>query len=194
MSPKSMSDKSELRRGLRAWLKALPETEVRTASAHAQALLRRQPIWQEARSVLFYAPLAGEVDLSALLEEGLRVGKTIALPGFINDAGAYGAFQIRDVAGDCAPGKFGISEPRAHCQPFPLKRLDLVLAPGVGFDVTGHRLGRGRGFYDRLLAQVNGIKCGVAFDRQVVERIPWEGHDVRMNCILTPARWLEIPD
>ena len=79
------------------------------------------------------------------------------------------------------------------CARFPLKHLDLALVPGVGFDVTGHRLGRGRGFYDRLLAEFSGIKCGVAFDHQFVAQIPAEKHDVRMNCILTPTRWLEIP-
>jgi 5-formyltetrahydrofolate cyclo-ligase len=70
----------------------------------------------------------------------------------------------------------------------------LVLAPGVGFDAAGGRLGRGRGFYDRLLAHISGIKCGVAFDPQLVERIPMERHDARMNCILTPTRWLEISE
>jgi 5-formyltetrahydrofolate cyclo-ligase len=185
-------EKREIRQKLRKLLNTLPDTEGAAASLRACALLRQQPVWKSARAVLFYAPLAGEVDLSPVLDEGLLAGKTIALPRFMRETGAYDAFQIRDMAGDCAPGKFGVSEPAARCAPFPLKQLDLVLAPGVAFDLTGCRLGRGRGFYDRLLAQINGIKCGVAFDRQIVDRIPAEKHDVRMNCILTPTRWLEI--
>jgi 5-formyltetrahydrofolate cyclo-ligase len=149
---------------------------------------------KRARAVLFYAAIAGEIDLSPVLEEGLRAGKAISLPRFVRETGAYDAFQIRDAAGDCAPGKLGISEPTAQCARFPLKRLDLVLVPGVGFDVAGCRLGRGQGFYDRLLAQISGIKCGVAFDQQLVERVPRERHDVRMNCILTPTRWLEVSE
>jgi 5-formyltetrahydrofolate cyclo-ligase len=194
MSLEPAPDKRELRQKLRAVLKTMPEAKGSAVSLCACDLLRQQSAWKSARAVLFYAPLAGEIDLSALLEEGLRAGKTIALPRFIKETGAYDAFQIRDAAGDCAPGKFGISEPMAHCATFPLKRLDLLLVPGVGFDVTGHRLGRGQGFYDRLLAQISGIKCGVAFDQQLVERIPGERHDVRMNCILTPTRWLEISE
>ena len=194
MSSEPALDKRELRQKLRALLKALPDTEGSAASLRARALLRQQSVWKSARAVLFYAPLAGEIDLSAMLEEGLRAGKAIALPRFMRETGAYDAFQIRDAAGDCAPGKFGISEPTAQCARFSLKHLDLVLAPGVGFDVTGGRLGRGQGFYDRLLAQISGIKCGVAFDQQIVERIPGEKHDVRMNCILTPTRWLEISE
>jgi 5-formyltetrahydrofolate cyclo-ligase len=192
MSSEPALDKRELRQKLRGFLETLPDTEGRAASLRAQAVLRQQSVWKNARAVLFYAPLAGEIDLSPMLDEGLRAGKAIALPRFLKETGAYDAFQIHNVAGDCAPGKFGVAEPTAQCARFPLKHLDLVLAPGVGFDVTGRRLGRGRGFYDRLLAQISGIKCGVAFDPQIVERIPVEKHDVRMNCILTPTRWLEI--
>ncbi|MEO7298989.1 MAG: 5-formyltetrahydrofolate cyclo-ligase, partial [Verrucomicrobiota bacterium] len=58
------------------------------------------------------------------------------------------------------------------------------------FDLTGRRLGRGKGFYDRLLAEIPGTKCGVCFDEQIVEEIPTESHDVRMDYVLTPTRWL----
>lgn len=183
--------KHELRGKLRAVLKA---RRLDTAESSRQAcnLLRQQAVWKEARAVLIYAALAGELDLAAMLEEGLRDGKNMALPRFQAETGVYDVFQVRDLIRDCAPGKFGISEPKPECARFPLNRLDLVLAPGLGFDAAGHRLGRGQGFYDRLLAQISGIKCGVAFDQQIVERIPAEEHDVRMNYVLTPTRWLEI--
>jgi len=192
MNSEPALQKRELRQKLRALLKTRSNAEGRAASLRACDLLRQQSVWTSARAVLFYAPTAGEIDLSPMLDEGLRAGKTIALPKFIEEKETYDAFQIRDVASDCAPGKFGISEPTGQCARFPLKRLDLVLAPGVGFDVTGLRLGRGQGFYDRLLALIGGIKCGVAFDQQIVEQIAGEKHDVRMNFILTPTRWLEI--
>jgi 5-formyltetrahydrofolate cyclo-ligase len=194
MSHELPLQKRELRRQLLAFLKALTEAEIAEQSARACLLLREQPIWKKARSVLFYASLAREIDLTPILDEGLRAGKTIALPRFIAESGVYEAVQIRDTLADCAPGKFGISEPLSRCQRYPLKQLDLILTPGVGFDVTGHRLGRGLGFYDRLLAEMSGIKCGVAFDQQIVEGIPAEKHDVRMNYILTPTRCMEISD
>jgi 5-formyltetrahydrofolate cyclo-ligase len=192
MMPGLTHEKRELRKKLRDSLKALSTENSAADSLKASALLRQQSVWQKARTILFYSPTLGEIDLSAVMAEGLRDGKTIALPRFIDDERHYGAFQITDAALHCAPGKFGIPEPKEHCPSIPLNQLDLVLAPGVGFDAAGHRLGRGKGFYDRLLAQTSGIKCGVAFDPQIVERIPAEEHDVRMNCILTPTRWLEI--
>ncbi|HLP77584.1 MAG TPA: 5-formyltetrahydrofolate cyclo-ligase, partial [Candidatus Paceibacterota bacterium] len=78
-----------------------------------------------------------------------------------------------------------------HCAPVSLNQLDLVLVPGVAFDACGRRLGRGKGFYDRLLADTRGIKCGVAFDEQIVTGIPVEPHDVLVDCILTPTRWID---
>jgi 5-formyltetrahydrofolate cyclo-ligase len=68
----------------------------------------------------------------------------------------------------------------------------LILVPGVAFDLRGGRLGRGRGYYDRLLSGLQGYRCGVAFDEQIVDRVPLEPHDASLNCILTPSRWVEL--
>jgi 5-formyltetrahydrofolate cyclo-ligase len=193
MSLESTTDKAPWRRRFRVQLDGLSKAQREEASARARDLLRRQTVWQRAGAILFYAPLAGELDLSPLLDEALQAGKVAALPGFVKETGTYQAFQISHLRRDCAPGKFGIPEPGSQCRPISLKRLDLVLAPGLGFDVSGRRLGRGQGFYDRLLAGIAGTKCGVAFDQQVATQIPAAGHDITMNFILTPTRWLEIP-
>src|SRR5207248_10138079 len=103
----------------------------------------------------------------------------------------YIACEVRELAKDVEPAKFAIREPVKHCAPLPLNRLDFVLVPGVAFDLHGRRLGRGKGYYDQLLAEVRGKTCGVAFDVQVVRELPQEPHDARVNCILTPTRWLE---
>jgi 5-formyltetrahydrofolate cyclo-ligase len=194
MNLESMTEKGDWRRRLRACLQGLSQAERDAASARARDLLRRQAAWQRARALLFYAPLAGELDLTPLMKEARQAGKRVALPRFVSQTGTYRAFEVSDHQQDCAPGKFGIAEPGTHCLEIALNRLDLVLAPGLGFDVSGHRLGRGQGFYDRLLAGIAGTKCGVAFDQQVVGRIPAEKHDVSMNFILTPTRWLEISE
>jgi len=185
--------KKELRARLRARLRGIPPARRERDSAQARALLARQRVWREAKAILFYAPRADELDLLALLEQALAEGRAAALPRFFPETGLYAACQIENFSRDCAPGKFGIAEPAARCPVFPLNRLDFALVPGVGFDAAGHRLGRGRGYYDRLLASVAGTRCGVAFDEQMAEHIPAEPHDITLNCILTPTRWVEIP-
>ena len=91
-------------------------------------------------------------------------------------------------------GQFGIREPAARCPEIPLSRLDLILVPGVAFDWHGRRLGRGKGFYDRLLAGTRGVKCGIAFDEQMVNEVPAGSLDARMNFMMTPTRGVEIAD
>ena len=100
--------------------------------------------------------------------------------------------QVGDLEADIVTGRFGIREPRTGCARLSLKRLDLILVPGIAFDLDGHRLGRGRGYYDRLLGELQGARCGVAFDQQIVDRVPIEPHDMRLSCIVTPTRWQSV--
>lgn len=184
--------KSALRYFIRAGLKKYSAEECEQFSTQVCDLLRNQPIWQSAKTILFYAPLPNEVDIWPLVSEALAADKIVALPGFDTAENPYVARQIKNLKTDLQRGQFGIREPKADCAVIPLNRLDLVLVPGVGFDLLGRRLGRGRGYYDRLLAQISGTKCGVGFDEQIVEVIPTEPHDVHLNCILTPTRWLKV--
>ena len=185
------SVKASLRELIRARLKDLPAAERVAASALLCARLQKQPAWAAAKSVLFFAPLPDELDLWQLLNEAIAAGKTVALPAFVPGTNSYTARQIIDPVRDIIAGQFSIREPVAACAEVPVNRLDLVLVPGVAFDARGGRLGRGKGFYDRLLADVRGIKCGVAFDEQIVDAVPVGPLDIRLNCILTPTRWIE---
>jgi 5-formyltetrahydrofolate cyclo-ligase len=182
--------KAALRAVVQTALEALTPEQRRAASALACARLSRQPAWRKARAVLFYAPRSDEVDVEPLLNEALATGKLVALPRYVSQARVYEAAQIHDYRLDVVPGRFGIAEPKPGCAKIPLNQLDFVLVPGVCFDVNGHRLGRGRGYYDRLLGSVRGFRCGVAFDLQVRSAIPAEPHDVVLDCILTPTRWI----
>jgi 5-formyltetrahydrofolate cyclo-ligase len=192
MSDAIEARKARLRQDLAEAARGLDPAERQRLSERACARLREQPVWQTARAILFYAPLRSEVDLWPLLSEALGRGLTVALPRFVPASGVYEAAVIRSPERDLIAGQFGIREPGPGCQVWPLNRLDLVLAPGVGFDLDGRRLGRGQGYYDRLLSLVDGLRCGVAMDRQVLPRVPAAPHDVAVDCLLTPTRWLNF--
>ncbi len=178
--------KSELRQKIRA---ALGNISPAVRAVESSALCERlQAQISSARSILFFAPLQDEPDIWPVVETSLALGVHCALPFFDAPRGIYGAKRLTTLATDLSIGKFGIREPATGCAEIPLDQLDLVLAPGVAFDSSGRRLGRGRGFYDRLLAAASGVKCGVAYDFQLLETIPAEPHDARVNFILTPAR------
>lgn len=181
--------KTALRAEMRTKLKAMAAAERVSASLQACVRLEQQPVWQKAQSILFYAPLPEELDIWQLLLDALAAGKTVLLPRFSPEQKGYVACHIKDAAQDIRAGQFGIREPRDACARISLNRLDLILVPGIAFDLDGHRLGRGKGFYDQLLTVTHGPTCGVAFDQQIVGRIPVEPHDISLNCILTPTRW-----
>jgi 5-formyltetrahydrofolate cyclo-ligase len=191
MTEDAAAVKARMRREIRARLADILVTQRDLGSSQARELLAAQDLWKSARAVLFYSPMRDELDVWPLVERALDEGKIVALPRFIAETGSYTVCRISHPERDCAPGKFGIPEPMEACAPHPLNQLDFVLAPGVGFDTAGHRLGRGRGYYDRLLALISGVKCGVAFDEQVVGQIPAEPHDIQMNFVLTPSRWVK---
>ncbi len=181
--------KRALRRAVREQLRAMIPSQRAAESARARTILTGQRIWKEAEHILFYAPLAEELDVWPLIEQALASGKTAALPRFCGDG--YIACAVRNLLQEIRPGGYGIREPASSCPEVSLKRLDLVLVPGVAFDLLGRRLGRGKGHYDKILAATAGVTCGVAFDEQIVAAVPVEPHDVGLKCILTPTRWIE---
>lgn len=65
------------------------------------------------------------------------------------------------------------------------EKIDLFIIPGVAFDKNGNRLGRGRGFYDKLLAGKNTVKIGLAFEKQIVDTVPRTDHDIQMDFVVT---------
>jgi 5-formyltetrahydrofolate cyclo-ligase len=184
--------KRRLREQVRAALRQIPAQERATSSTQARALLKAQAQWRAADSILFYAPLPEELDVWPLLAEALAAGKRVALPRFVAAAQGYEARRVLDLAADLELGQFGIREPRSRYPRFSSEPLDLILVPGVAFDLQGGRLGRGKGYYDQLLGGLRGTKCGVAFDQQVVDEIPMAPHDERLDFLLTPTRWIEL--
>ena len=183
-----MSAKAVLRQSIRDQVRALSSEERLSLSERLCERLRDITAWKRATTVLLFAPLADEPDITPVLHEALSTGRKVALPRFNTDAEVYEAACVANRS-ELQPGRFGALEPIAGCPSIYLKQLDFILVPGIAFDLVGRRLGRGKGFYDRLLAEVPGHKCGVAFDVQIVADLPEEPHDVRVDSILTPTRW-----
>jgi 5-formyltetrahydrofolate cyclo-ligase len=183
-----MTDKATLRAAVQRELRALSAAERLAASAQLCERLRAESIWTNGTKLLLFAPLSDEPDVNPLLEDAWRARRQVALPRYDAALGKYEAAIVRNRE-DLCRGKFGALEPVAGCPSISLNQLDLILVPGIAFDFGGRRLGRGKGFYDRLLAEVPGHKCGVAFDLQIVTGLPEESHDVRVDSILTPSRW-----
>jgi 5-formyltetrahydrofolate cyclo-ligase len=183
--------KAELRAQLRAALRDLSPAVRAENSAALCARVIASSVWQAARAVLLFFPVASEPDISPLLAAALTENKLLALPRFNAALGAYETVRVTDPARELVPGPFQVREPAAHCVVLDRKPLDLALVPGLGFDARGGRLGRGKGHYDRLLAGFTGSKLGVTFDCQLVPAVPREPHDIALDAVVTPTRWLD---
>ncbi|MFA7232740.1 MAG: 5-formyltetrahydrofolate cyclo-ligase [Terrimicrobiaceae bacterium] len=166
---------------LRAKMRALAGTraDIPILSAKLRGQLHSWPLWQSSVAVAAFAPLGGEPDALDPWPEDKR----IALPRVSGDGLVFHWVAHRN---DLRPGSFGVPEPPSEAPPAE-NEFGLILVPGLAFDPRGGRLGRGKGFYDRFLAGAGGVRAGVCFDDQVVEDVPREAHDLRMDFVVTPS-------
>jgi 5-formyltetrahydrofolate cyclo-ligase len=185
--------KQQIRAEAKRRIARLDRDHIQQSSKEARARLEANPDWKNASVILGYSATGHELDLWPALAAARARGGSIALPRYDSLSGTYGAALVPEELSNLTKAGFGILEPPLDAPAVPLNRLDFVMVPGLAFDPWGRRLGRGKGYYDRLLVQSSGIKCGVALDEQIVEEIPEEPHDIRMNLILTPTRWFVMP-
>jgi len=185
MTATAQQQKSDLRQKILAVLEKVSPAVRAVESIELCDRLEAQ--LRSAHTILFFAPMPEELDTWPLLEKFLAAGKVCGLPFYNSATKNYLARQVQNLTEDISVGYFGIREPTSNCPEIPLEKFDLVLVPGVAFDWNGNRLGRGRGFYDRLLAKTSGVKCGVGYDFQLIGKIPVEPHDAKVNFIVTPT-------
>lgn len=177
-----MSSKANLRKAVKAAVRLLTSEEKAAASVLQLSLLEQHPRFRKAQTVLLYCSLPDEVDTHAFLTRWggkkrllLPVvdGKDMFLRCFTSEA-------------DLRSGAFGIDEPIG--EPFSaLSEIDLVIVPGQAFDLAGHRLGRGKGYYDRFLMHpaLHAYKLGLCLPCQLVEEVPTEDYDVVMDEVIS---------
>ena len=161
--------------------RALDSRQRLRASAAIFSAVERLPEVRAARTVAVFAALPDEPATDEVLARWAST-RRVVLPRVEGDAMRFYA---------CRPdalvfGAFGILEPQGE-RPCPAGEIDLVVCPGVAFTADGRRLGRGRGYYDRYLGDpaFRGFRVGVCYAHQLVDDLPVEPHDVRMDRVIT---------
>jgi 5-formyltetrahydrofolate cyclo-ligase len=139
--------------------------------------------FRKAQRVGLYFPIRNEVRTEGIFEKAREYGKELYFPRVVN---ALLCFHKVDGLGELRPGKFGVPEPSRHSAEIHVKDLDMIIVPGVAFDLRGRRLGYGKGFYDRTLADVSREKVvGLAYGFQIVSFIPAESEDKSVGVLIT---------
>lgn len=174
-------EKAEIRRKIRGLKSMLLESEKLSAAEEVFARLEQTAAFIMAERILMYHSLPDELSTHRFLDKW-KSRKRFFLPrvnGVNLDILPYdesrlelGAFQIEEPTGTntVSPGE-----------------IELVVVPAVAYDRAGNRLGRGKGFYDRLLASTKATKIGVAYEFQMVDSIPAEPHDVKMDIVISQS-------
>lgn len=181
----SDSAKSRLRDEVRDRLRAMTPFEQADASARIAAVLLGLPEFASARSILLYVPIGREPDLRGAIESVRERGATILLPRSRREPAAIEVVPLGSSSlGELRPDELGVPAPIGP--PADPTSIDLAIVPGLAFDAQGGRLGRGGGYYDRLLAMLpaSAKAIGVCFERQIVAAVPREAHDCRVDRIV----------
>ena len=184
-----MAGKETIRKEMLARRNAMTSAEAESKSKAIAANLMKIKEYKEAATVLFYAAKGNEARTENLIKGAIASGKRVLLPVTDMVKKEIVAAEIKNYDADLMSGPFGILEPKRKIA-VDEKAIDVVVVPGVAFDLTSHRLGYGHGYYDKLLHRLAAknpgvVAIGLSYDFQVVEKLPAEGHDHKLDRIVT---------
>lgn len=171
--------KYDIRARIKSLKKMLDEVEKNAAAEAVFERLEHSAAFQLAEKVLMYHSLPDELDTRRFLNKW-KDRKKFFLPrvnGVNLELLPYDETRLEI-------GSFHIEEPKGN-EICPVEEIEMIVVPGIAFDRKGQRLGRGKGFYDRLLKSAKAMKIGVGYDFQLIEELPSEAHDVPMDMVIT---------
>ncbi len=179
--------KEEIRKQIRKDLRNQKEEDRLRKSLVIQERLFALPEFNDSKTILFYVSFDGEVETSGMIRQAKELGKRIALPNILKKDRKIIPILVESF-NDLEVGPYGIRQP-AFDPNFRLDPgdLDLCVVPGMAFDRTLHRLGRGAGYYDRFLTTLSEKTrtVGLAFHFQVLDCLPTEEHDVPLSHLIS---------
>ena len=177
-----------LRKKFLSELREISREEVYSVSKKICSQLDNFPQLYSTSHIAMYASIGNEIDLHELAVKAMKKGMHIYYPRFNQKISEYELVLIHNENEDLITGHMGIPEPKTNDLVVDdyVKHNELLwLVPGVAFDKKGHRLGRGRGYYDRLLRGARGVKIGIAYAWQIIKHVPADSSDATMNYLLS---------
>ncbi len=181
-------DKKALRQKLLTRLLALTEVEIKRRNKNVQEQLSQLPIYKQAKTIMAYYPLAGEVGILELIRKALTT-KRLCFPVMDLKAKKLRVFEIKNFETDFVKGPYSVMEPDTNnTHEVDIREIDMVIVPGLAFDKDRNRLGRGAGFYDRFITTIPpSVKTvGLAFDFQILDSLPVNpAHDQKVDIVIS---------
>lgn len=179
-------DKNELRKNIMALRNSMNMEEKASQDSRIFKNVVSSKYYNEATILMVYVSFGLEVDTKCIIEHALENNKIVCVPKIINKREGMKAIRIESLD-ELIKNKFGILEPVNFQKEVCAKDIDLFLVPGLAFDNLGGRIGYGAGYYDRFLkeAKDKSFKIGLAYNFQVIEKVPMMENDVYLDAIIT---------
>ena len=184
-----MSCKDQLRTKIAKRRRAINTQWLKEASSKVVERFQSLEVFQSSEVIALYKAISGEISLESLFSTCWQQGKRTCIPVFNAKTRLYEMAEIIEST-PFHTGHYGIQEPITPSM-LKISEIDLIAVPGVGFDAVGNRLGRGGGYYDRILEELCGVSVGVAFDFQILPDIPCEIHDKPVHMVITESKFLK---
>ena len=187
-----IEEKKILRKKMRSMRESMPKEERDKASHKIVSRLIENPVYQHSTTIMAYASMPEEIQLNELFYHAFANNKILAIPLIIGRGTMRPVFL--PTMEDLVVGDFGIMTVRQDCRTFvEFNDINCIIVPGAAFDRQGNRLGLGGGYYDRFLKRVPNVKrIALAFDYQLIDSVPSETHDAKMNIIITESETIEL--
>lgn len=178
--------KTAIRTRMKAFLAGLSAEDRHSRSLAACAQLMGTKEFRSAQMVMLFMSTPTEVETSTVAVRAWTEAKNIAMPRMDWDNNRIEPVEVKSLETGIGETRYGLREP-LDGKLVPLDMIDMVVIPGLAFDRRGYRVGRGKGFYDRFLCQQDfqGVRCALCFHEQLLDRVPFEAHDVPMDLIVT---------
>ncbi|MBR6045790.1 MAG: 5-formyltetrahydrofolate cyclo-ligase [Ruminococcus sp.] len=181
-----MTDKRPLRRAMKELrLNMDPDTKIRADKAICREFCS-SAYYESCEMLLLYVSGDIEVGTGEILDTALADGKNVLCPRCISGTNEMRFYRIESTD-DLEPGHYGILEPKAYCPEVNAGCGSVCIVPALCFDRRGHRLGFGKGFYDRFLSGYEGISVGLCYDICIAENVCEEEHDVPVDAVITES-------
>ncbi len=174
-------DKNQIRSEVLEKRNNLPKEFIKKYSEDIFNTLITSSIYTDAEVIMSYMNFGGEIDTNFINNHILKSGKTLILPKMLEDGGLAGViydgskkfndhnpFKIKEIDGTYIEAK----------------KIDLIIIPGVAFDLNGNRIGFGKGYYDKFLKNYSGLIVAPHYEFQLYKNIPWEAHDKKIDYLL----------
>jgi 5-formyltetrahydrofolate cyclo-ligase len=184
-------NKEEIRRNISNQRLSLTSEEIKNKSHQIFLNLLKSEEYINFPNIMFYVATRSEVQTEEMIKVSIKMGKKIFIPIILTDCIDLAPSRLFDFDRELEKGKKGIFEPKQEYRRlFPPEDIDLIILPGIAFDIRGNRIGRGCGYYDNFLRKIcpSAKIIALAFEIQIVKKIPTDTNDIPVHKIITEKR------